>query len=183
MGYRRLIHMKDVRIETPRFFLRPLVVADVTERYAAWLTDTSAQRFITAARGALDLGALKAYIAQRTDRPDVLFLGIFLRENALHIGNIKYEPVDAEQGYAVMGMLIGDPGWRGKGVAAEVLEASSLWLQANWGISEIVLGVARDNVAAIRAYFAAGFQMESTYRIAVDPHINLTMVRHLRPSE
>jgi RimJ/RimL family protein N-acetyltransferase len=174
--------VEGVRIETPRFFLRSLVAEDATERYATWLAEASAQRFIAAARGAPDLEALKGYIVQRIGRPDVLFLGIFLRENALHIGNIKYEPVDAEQGYAVMGILIGDPDWRGKGVATEVIEASALWLQANRGIAEIVLGVARDNAAAIRAYLSAGFQMEKTDRITMDPQVNLSMVRRLHPS-
>lgn len=171
-----------MRIETPRFFLRPLAVEDATERYAAWMSDGSAQRFITAAKSAADLDALRQYITQRADRPDVLFLGIFSRGDALHIGNIKYEPVDSERGYAVMGMLIGDPAWRGKGVAAEVIDASSLWLQKERGISEVVLGVARDNQAAIRAYLKAGFQVEFTDRITVDPLLSLTMVRRSRPA-
>lgn len=172
------IQAEDICIQTPRFFLRPLGVGDVTERYAAWLSDASAQRFIAAARDTRDLETLKAYVAQRANRPDVLFLGIFSRSDGVHVGNIKYEPLDAKQGYAVMGMLIGDPAWRGKGVAVEVLEASASWLQANRGISEIVLGVAHDNESAIRAYAAAGFQIAETDRIKVDTILNLTMVRH-----
>lgn len=181
MGSCWLTCVENVYIETPRFYLRSLTVDDATARYAAWLADAAAQRFISAAKIPTDLDVLKRFIEDRLDRPDVLFLGIFLRDNALHVGNIKYEPVDPERGCAVMGMLIGDPDWRGKGVAAEVLEASSRWLQENRGITEIVLGVSRDNDAAIRAYGKAGFRVEITDRISADPKVNLTMVRRCHP--
>lgn len=81
----------------------------------------------------------------------MLFLGIFERATQRHIGNIKFEPVDRQAGYAVFGILIGDADFRGKGVVAEVIAASSVWLK--WqGLREIVLGVDMDNEPAIRAY-------------------------------
>ncbi len=123
---------------------------------------------------------LRQYVLERVDREDVLFLGIFEKVTGVHIGNIKYEPVDSELRYAVMGIMVGQTEWRGKGVAAEVIEASARWLQSSRGIEEIVLGVARSHEAAIRAYEATGFKVESTNRIAVDLQTNLTMVLRTR---
>jgi len=67
-----------------------------------------------------------------------------------------------------MGILIGEPAWRGKGVTAEVLTASAQWLKTHRHISEVVLGVSEENPAAIRAYEKVGF------RLATTPHVPRT---------
>lgn len=157
-----------VEIETERFLLRELTEADVTFRYLGWLANPEAQRFIVAAQQTHKLSILAEYVRQRSNRPDVLFLGIFEKSSRLHIGNIKYEPVDSAHGYAIMGILIGDPDYRGKGVATEVLRASGQWLKSNRAIAQILLGVSVDNPSAIQAYKRVGFvEMDS-------PHIKKT---------
>ncbi len=152
--------MIDIRSE--RFRLRELRVADATDRYLGWLRDGATARHIVAAADTADLDRLRSYLRERVGRADVLFLGIFDGVTGLHIGNIKYEPLDSTLGYAIMGILIGDTAYHGKGVAGEVLAASARWLQANRGINEIVLGVSPDNVAAIRAYEKTGFVVASS---------------------
>ena len=155
MGPAHLI--APMEILTPRFQLRELCETDATPRYLGWLANSAAQRFIAAAQHTHELAALAEYVRQRVNRPHVLFLGIFDQASGLHIGNIKYEPVDPAQGYAIMGILIGDPDYRGKGVAAEVLGASALWLKHHRAVRQILLGVSVDNPGAIRAYKKAGF--------------------------
>jgi len=150
------------RIVTQRFILRPLAPEDATARYASWLADPKAQRFISAANGSPDVEALKGYIAQRCNREDVLFLGIFDKRNGLHIGNIKYEPINSELGYAIMGVLIGDPDYRSRGVTPEVLWASAVWLNHHRRIKQILLGVDEENKVAIRAYEKVGFVIAET---------------------
>lgn len=167
-------------IFTNRFILRPLGVADVSDRYAGWLSDQSTSQYITAR---LNLADLRQYVLERSDREDVLFLGIFENKTGLHIGNIKYEPVDAELGYAIMGILIGEPDWRSKGVAAEVLLASAEWLSNYRNIKTIVLGVSRANTAAIRAYQKVGFIEETSRFIPSVAAKNMTMVLHLKASQ
>jgi ribosomal-protein-alanine N-acetyltransferase len=171
--------MSAPSIHTSRFALRPLTPDDASERYSRWLDDEQARRFIVAARAPHDLAALRSYIAERCGRRDVLFLGIFVRTDGTHIGNIKFEPIDEREGYAVMGILIGDRPWRGKGVTTEVLEASTAWLAEHRGIQEVVLGVERDHSAAIQAYEKAGFRIEATQRIALDLRSQTAMVKHM----
>jgi ribosomal-protein-alanine N-acetyltransferase len=141
-------------ISTTRFILKPLTLNDVTDRYASWLSDSTSGKFILARFYGSDL---KKYVSERSNRDDVLFLGIFNKIDGLHIGNIKYEPIDSQQSYAVMGILIGDAAWRGKGVAREVILASATWLHKNKKIDQIVLGVSKSNNAAIQAYQKIGF--------------------------
>lgn len=150
--------MEQLLIRTNRFFLRPLELADVTETYAGWFRDEAALQYIASASSQQDIAAIREYVAARSNRDDVLFLGIFVTESGAHIGNIKFEPMDPKTGVAYMGILIGEGNWRGAGVTPEVLDECSDWLYANRGISRILLGVKRDNVAAIRAYEKAGFK-------------------------
>ena len=155
---------------------------DVSERYVGWLRDEVARRYIDSAHSVQTLDTIRDYVRQREQREDVLFFGIFTPEG-LHVGNLKFEPVDTARGWAVMGILIGDPEWRGRGVATEVLLASTRWLRTHRSIREVVLGVTVANEGAIRAYRKAGFVEVAAHR-AHDPGPgHITMVLDFREAE
>ena len=166
----------SIIIETDRFLLRTLAEEDVSDRYLAWLRNDEALSFITAAKRTSTLSSLREYVRTHSARPDTLFLGIFGKDNNLHVGNIKYQPVDSQKGYAVMGILIGDPAYRGLGVASEAIKESAIWLKRHRNINQIVLGVHKKNEAAIRAYKKAGFQIASTPHIPMCADNVATMV-------
>jgi RimJ/RimL family protein N-acetyltransferase len=146
-------------IQTERLTLRELRISDVTQTYLAWLRDPAAQRWIAGADQ--DLSGLREYVHERIGRFDVLFLGIFDRQTGIHIGNIKFEPVSRERALAVMGVLIGDPRWRGQHVFGEALKACAGWLKQHCGIEQISLGVDVSNTAALRAYQKSGFVIQT----------------------
>lgn len=149
-------------IITARFLLRELDVNDATERYLSWLSDESANKYIVSASNTNKLSKLEEFICAKSRREDVLFYGIVDKKTGQHIGNLKYEPVNEKLGYAIMGILIGEPEYRGMGVAAEVLTASGEWLQKYRNINQIILGVDNKNIAAIRAYNKVGFNVSDT---------------------
>jgi RimJ/RimL family protein N-acetyltransferase len=163
-------------IHTDRFHLRDLTLDDVSERYLQWFRDPDAGKYISASGATQELADLRDYVLARTGRPDILFLGIFDKATGVHIGNVKYEPVNADLGYAKMGILIGDPSYRGRGVAPEVLAGSAQWLKQHRGVTHIVLTVLADNRRAIRAYEAAGFAVEDTPNLVPESDDLLTMV-------
>jgi RimJ/RimL family protein N-acetyltransferase len=157
---------EDPVLDTERFRLRRLTTHDATACYLGWLADEGARRYILTASATRSLDDLRTYIAERTKKADALFLGIFERANGAHIGNIKYEPIDLTRSCAEMGILVGDPEWRGRDVAREVILASARWLKAHHGISLIHLGVESDNDAALRAYLRTGFVRTDVIRDA-----------------
>ena len=57
----------------------------------------------------------------------------------------------------MVGVLIGEVEWRRKGVFREVIQYMSTWLYLYRNINHIILGVARNNTAAIASYRRAGF--------------------------
>lgn len=171
--------MVTAEITTDRFLLRELTEVDITQRYLGWLSDSESGKFITAATVVRKLPDLRQYVLERIGRDDVMFFGIFEKVSGLHIGNVKYEPVNSGLGYAIMGMLIGDPAYRGKGVATEVLNASARWLKVHRNIRQILLGVSKENVAAVRAYEKVGFVVADTPHIQKPMPGAITMVWHL----
>lgn len=153
-------------ILTDRFLLRPLTPADATSRYQAWMRNRRARRYIQYASKIPSVPALRDYIEQRMRRKDSLFLGIFVRASGEHIGNVKYEPIDTGRCSAELGILIGEPAWRGRGAAQEAIRASAQWLHENRGITKVFLGVERVNKGAVAAYRKTGFR---TIRQVVPP--------------
>jgi RimJ/RimL family protein N-acetyltransferase len=165
-------------IITTRFVLRPLQVGDASLEYLSWLSEPNTSEFITE-KNNYDMKKLEQYISGKIDRDDILFLGIFDKESLTHIGNIKYEPVNSDLGYAVMGIMIGNYKWRGIGVAAEVIIGTSNWLLLNRGIKRIMLGVSLSNINAIRAYKKIGFVENIDKKIITEKNTML-MVLYLR---
>jgi [ribosomal protein S5]-alanine N-acetyltransferase len=149
--------MKYVAIKTDRFLLRSLSVADVNIRYHDWLHSQNKSQYIEYSKRSKSIDKLKEYVNRKVLSNHALLLGIFDIANNVHIGNVKYEPIDFENRTAVMGILIGDKNYRGIGVAPEVIKASSIWLKNTHNITSIILGVSIENDRAINAYKKIGF--------------------------
>jgi [ribosomal protein S5]-alanine N-acetyltransferase len=146
-------------ISTSRFLLRPLTINDATDNYLSWL-NIEISPYIAYAANNPTKETLKTYINECVDMENVLFLGIFTK-NQQHIGNIKYESIDHNSKTAVMGILIGNIKWRGKGVASEVIRDSGKYLAKKFDVKNIFLGVDKENKAAIAAYNKVGFKIIS----------------------
>lgn len=162
-------------LSTNRFALRPLSEADATPRYLGWLHQAAGGP-IESARDDYTLTQLRAYVASRVGRDDVLFLGIFLQADGQHIGNLKFEPIARDKAEAVMGILIGEPTWRGQGVAPEVLPPACDALGHSHALRQVSLGVAVDHAAAQAAYRRAGFGLGPSALVNEGPG-HLVMVR------
>lgn len=167
------------RIDTNRFYLRSLRPEDASEGYLSWFKQGFVSKYIETAGTIRTISDLRLYIFEKTCLSDVLFLGIFTKENGLHIGNIKYEPVNLLDGHAVLGVLIGESGWRGLGAAEEAIRASSGWLFRNFGIDKFALGVDLHNIRAISLYKRLGFHEENTNLVNVDNSTGISMVLNL----
>lgn len=165
------IFKKRFTLESPllsaRFYLCDLTLSDVTEKYLCWMNDSAVMKFIESSSKTKSKNDLIKYLTDRINKDSVRFFGIFSRETCQHIGNIKYEPIDFKNGYAVMGVLIGDKLFRDTGVFGEVYSVSSRYIVKTYGIKKIYLGVDSSNIAGIRAYKKNGFLMTKNPGIQV----------------
>ena len=143
-------------LETPRFILRELTPLDASEKYLSWFSEKATSEYIS--YNSEDLKSLENYIFEKQQDANCWFYGIFTTKDQKHIGNLKYERCLKHTDVATLGILIGDESFQGKGVASEVIHASMGFLKNNTNIKKINLGVAKDNIAAIKAYEKIGFE-------------------------
>lgn len=165
-----------VPIVTQRLHLRELRESDVGAAYLSWFS-TPGAAFIAGGQPQT-LATLKAFVAEKTAKPDTVLIGIFDGATDAHIGNIKYEPVDIAAGVAVLGIFVGAPDWQGRGAGREAIQATSTWLHKACGVHQIVLGVVADNARAQKTYAALGFVATTSPHIPNGPNI-LAMVLDL----
>jgi ribosomal-protein-alanine N-acetyltransferase len=144
-------------IDTARLIVRNLQASDVSESYLHWFSDPLVQQHIPSARSVHTLQTLRDYVNEKTENSHAYFFGIFDRSSGKHIGNLKYEPINFEDGWAFVGILIGEPAWRGIGAFREAFIATSRELHRVRKLHDFWLGVSLDNTAAIKAYAKAGF--------------------------
>ena len=164
-------------IKSSRFELRPITEADVTERYLGWFSGRGAGHITQHPKSVEDL---RAYVREKSNRPDILFLAIRLAEDGRHIGNLKFEPIDLARQGAILGIFVGEQEWQGKGVATEAIRAAGQWLHDRLGIRHLWLGVADDNAIARQAYEKLGFINKPCPLIPASPGIE-TMELDLSP--
>lgn len=147
-----------MKIYTKNYFLEPLQLENVTTNYLDWLQDLTTSKFIQSSKDISSLNDLQIIVSKWIDNPNIIFLGIFDKHNKRHIGNIKFDPVNTEKQYSVLGILIGEKTYQGKNVAKEVILACAEWLQENRQVKTLILGVNVSNERAIKAYEKIGFK-------------------------
>jgi RimJ/RimL family protein N-acetyltransferase len=145
------------RVTTDRLIIRVLGESDVNDTYLSWFEDAAVIANIKAAKTQQTLCLLRTFVREKLESSSALLLGIFARDSSAHIGNLKFEPIDTSSGTAVVGVLIGNPAWRNRGVFREAFHSAAERLYSIARLHTYWLGVSLDNQAAIGAYRKAGF--------------------------
>lgn len=145
----------EQEITTPNYTIKQLLPDQVTSDYLNWFSDTLIQQFIL--NPPTSLKELIEYAAHHEEKDDSILFGIY--SNNRHIGNIKFEPISIKEGSAVLGVMIGDTKYRGKGLFAEIISPVSQFLLDQFEITKIYLGVDLENERAIKAYKKSGFHL------------------------
>lgn len=170
------MRFKDV--ETERFNLVVLTPELVSETYLSWFSDKESSTYIEYAKKQTSLEELKVYAKEKLESENALMFGIFSKETSKHLGNIKFEPIDLGSGISVLGVLIGDKEWRGKGLFSEISIALESELKSS-GVNLIYLGVEKENKAAVKAYEKAGYINDDENYLNVNRDKSFCMVKRL----
>jgi len=153
----KVIHpLKDDSI-----LLRPLTAVDATENYLSWLSDPKINRSLEVRFAPMKTVAeLAGFIEATNESDDGLLLGICLRSDGRHIGNIKLGPIDRHHGSGDIGLLIGDQEQWGKGYASAAITILSDYAFTHLGLVKLTAGCYADNAGSRRAFLNAGFSEE-----------------------
>jgi ribosomal-protein-alanine N-acetyltransferase len=145
-------------LETNRFVLRSISPErDSFENYLSWMKNEEANPFIEGVNVEISFQDLVSYVSEKNDSNAALLLGIFLKVENIHIGNVKLEPIIPKK-RATIGILIGEESWRGKGVGLEVITRVLDFCFKDLEVEVVDLGVNRKNLRAVKLYARLGFR-------------------------
>ena len=159
--------LENKMIETDRYILRNIDPNnDDFQNYISWMRNTESNRFIVSARDNYSVEDLKKYVSEKNLADDALLIGIFDKQKLNHIGNIKFEPILKEES-ACIGILIGEPDYRGIGTGKECLEILLDYVFIRFNLDFIYLGVDLNNHDARKLYKKLGFiELQKTVNIS-----------------
>ncbi|MFC4991834.1 GNAT family N-acetyltransferase [Rubritalea tangerina] len=145
-------------------FLRKLSLDDVTVRYERWLNDRAVTEYLEVGSFPNTISDIQSFVADTNKNSNMLFLGIFLKENDEHVGNIKLGPIDWVHRRAELGIMVGEESARGVGVGKESIDLVLRHAFSRLNLHRVSLGVIADHIGAIRCYEKVGFVREGLYR-------------------
>lgn len=159
-----------MQLETPinseHIVLRSLQPSDATLVYLNWLSDPTINAYLEVRFSPpQSVSDLAAFITDVNQSSHTLMLGIFLKEDSRHLGNIKLGPIDRQHQVGDIGFLIGDKEQWGKGYASLAIALLADYAFLHLGLSKLTAGCYAENEGSRRALVKAGF-MEEGRRIS-----------------
>jgi len=148
------------QIHTSRTLIRSLSEEENFGGYLKWVHDKVNNPYIMGVNEKYTELELRNYVRVKNLSKSAILLGIFEKNTMLHIGNIKYEPIDFHKHFSWVGILLGEVAYRNMGLAGEVILASSHFLKEKYNINQLKLGVSDKNLHAISAYHKIGFNVD-----------------------
>jgi RimJ/RimL family protein N-acetyltransferase len=148
------------KLETPQLILTELTAEQAGGPYLSWMNDAGIMQFLESRFRNYTEADLTDFIATTNTDPANLMLGMFLKSDGSHVGNIKIGPIDPHHARGDIGLLIGDRAQWGKGLARESIDALARHAFEALELHKVTAGCYGENVGAQKAFLAAGFSVE-----------------------
>jgi [ribosomal protein S5]-alanine N-acetyltransferase len=152
------------QFQSERLYFRPLRVADVTERYVAWMNDPVVNEFLEVKYEQQSYDSVSAFVSAAELDPDTYLYGIFDQNSGQHIGNIKFTYTKRRHKTGDLGIVIGEKLYWGKGIATESIRAMTKFVMQIVGVEQISAGCYEINRGSTRAFEKAGYRVEAIIR-------------------
>ena len=135
--------------------------------YKGWINDQNSDVFTQHAVFPHTSAKLNDFSISRAGSDNVLWLGIWVKPELKHVGNIDISNIDWVNRTGTFNILVGNTSFQGKGLG---YEASHLILNHGFNklnLERIGLGVHENNDQAVRLYNKIGFKQEGVSRNAM----------------
>jgi RimJ/RimL family protein N-acetyltransferase len=154
----------DRPLETPRLTLRSLSSSDVTSRYVGWLNDSEVNRYLETRHTVQSKETVRAFVESMNASIDNLLLGLFVKVDSRHIGNVRLGPIINHHRHAAIGLVIGEKSEWHKGLAAEAIDAVAGHALRVLDLRKVIAGFYAGNTISMKAFRRAGFVEEARLR-------------------
>lgn len=146
-----------MKIQGKNIFLKILSIDDINEDYLEWMQDEDVMQFLESRWKSYSFNDIKEYVESINNSPDDYLLGIFLKENEKHIGNIKIGNINHIHGYGDIGLLIGKNYW-GKRCGKESIELATKYAFDELNLNKLFAGIYSNNIASYKSFIKAGYK-------------------------
>jgi len=151
---------EKIFIDGERIYLRRVMVSDVDTNYHRWMNDPEVTSYLESRFLSNGLESLRSYVEAMAKDRDNLFLGIILKEQDRHIGNIKLGPINWIHRYGDIGIIVGEKDCWGKGYAAEAIGLLSRYAFDVMNLNKLTAGCYGKNIGSVKTFQKAGFSVE-----------------------
>lgn len=149
-----------IKIETECLILKNLKFNNVSQDYVDWLNDPEVNKYLSCANTHQTKESCQAYVQSYQQRDDAALIGIFLKDNGLHIGNLTLSTIDWHNKAVAIGISIGRKECMGKGFAREALTAIVKYCFEQLGLRRLYAGINVRNIRSLNLYIKCGFTVE-----------------------
>ena len=144
-------------LQTLRLRLEPFSESRITPRYLEWLNDPDVVRFSERRHCRQTEQRARAYLESFQNTPSYFWAIVAVDDVLGHIGNITAH-VDARNGIADVGLLIGHRGVWGSGFGTEAWCRVMAFLFDQPGVRKVTGGAVATNLAMLRIMSRAGMR-------------------------
>lgn len=147
-----------------RLVFRTLTKTDVGDQYLKWLRDKKITKFLEVRLQKQTKQTIRNNVNKHNCSSDSFLLGIFLKNQNLHIGNIKIYSISKYHKHCTIGILIGERQAHNQGYATESILRVSQFCKNNLNLKKISAGIYKNNIASRKAFQKAGFSVEAVQK-------------------
>lgn len=165
------------------FYLRPLLVEDLQGPWWAWFNDELVTRFQSKGYRPNTPEAQAQYLQSVVRSNNDVVLAIVDMASNRHIGNVGLHQIDHLQRTAVLGIVIGEAEFRGRGIGRRAWNAITDYGFIKLNLHKISATFIEGNEASRRAALASGYSLEGRQRQQVykdDHYVDLIHVGLIR---
>ena len=155
---------REVRLEGPGVFLRPVRIEDVGAAYHGWMNDPEVNRHMETRFRPQTPEAIQEYVKKTTEDPVTLFLAVIDRKDRRHVGNIKLGPVNWNHGRAELSFFLGERDRWGRGLTTEAVRLVTDYGLEVLGLHKITAGCYSANPGSRRVFEKAAFELEAVLK-------------------
>lgn len=145
-----------------------LTVDDVDDRYLAWMNDPLVVRYLESRFDTHSIESLRDFVRNMVARRGELLLGIrSIQMQRRHVGNVKLGLIDWNHRIADVGIMLGERGAWGHGIATDAIKLVCTISREELGLRKLNAGCYAANAASRKAFEHAGFEVEAVRKAHV----------------
>jgi len=136
------------------------------DSYYKWLRDYSVVKTIGRMEYLKPISKemIRDYLEKVLSSPNDSFFAIYTQEEEKFIGTLKIGHINWRTGVCDLGIMIGDPGSRGKGYSKEAVILGCDYAFRILSLRKVTGGTSANNIPMIKAFLNAGFIEEGRKR-------------------